>query len=245
MALRRAGAVQTGQQLDRKVRALTQQVQDRSTDVAERLGPARVGTEQHEVRHPIGSTGCARQRYWPRPRRGEERSRFTEMLQHGLELVGGGLDTEIVHRAPRQSRAAPVVGDRTVRTREVFDQRRPGIGALGDHLEVGEPRRDRRSPGTRLRARPKPDRSPPPSRVAATTRRWTASRHRVPVSRGNRLDARLHVSTTIDASNRRSRGEGCETQLFAEMSVGTPGTRRSASASCPVAAEARIKIACA
>ena len=95
---RRSRAVQTGQQFGRDVRALTQQVQDRSTDVTERLRPARVRPEQHEVRHPIGSAGRARQRDRPRPRHREERSRFAEMFQHGLELADGGLDAEIANR---------------------------------------------------------------------------------------------------------------------------------------------------
>ena len=92
---RRSRAVQTGQQLGRDVRARAQQVEDRLANVAERLGPARVGPEQHEMRNPIGSAGHVRQRDGPRPRRREERSRLADEFLHGLELVDGGLDTEI------------------------------------------------------------------------------------------------------------------------------------------------------
>ena len=174
-----AWAVQTGQQFGRDVRALTQQVQDRSTDVAERLGPARVRPEQHEVRHQIGSAGRACQRDRPRPRHREERSRFTDMFQHGLELADRGFDAEVAHRAARQPRAAPVVGDRTAMYAR---------GARSATTEDRGPRRSPRGwrptpgprpPGTRLRVHPKRDRSLRRSGGATTSRRWTVAAHRV------------------------------------------------------------------
>ena len=64
------------------------------------------------------------------------------MIQHGLELVDRGVDPEVADRTARHPRATPVVRDRSVMPREVLDQRRPRIAALGDHLEVGDPRRD-------------------------------------------------------------------------------------------------------
>ena len=78
--------------------ALTQQVQDRATDVTERLGPARVRPEQCEVRHPIGSAGLSRERDRAGPRH-----RAVALPAHRdgparPRLVGGGLDTEIVDR---------------------------------------------------------------------------------------------------------------------------------------------------
>jgi hypothetical protein len=64
------------------------------------------------------------------------------MVQHGLELADRGVYSEIEDGAARQARAPPVVRDRAAIAREVLDQRRPRIAALGDHLKVGEPRRD-------------------------------------------------------------------------------------------------------